>query len=236
MRDNSENGFRDFGPLGADNMRRQQGRSWELRASGPGATRRERVIYTGGLGKGNKGKGDAYASACTIACSIIGRGTVRGTIEWGTDGHANRAQFDWLHGTQIHVSGSAFDLIAELIPDALAQALDEDVNVTVGASIGYWSAGRLAPTLTEYIGAIDATPVELEVPAFAGRLHVASIVAPLVVGVRFLTATGGVALSAYSAADFVAGASVPVPNGATVVELTAGGGGGTFAAIFGLSL
>lgn len=243
MRSGDSN-FRDLGPLGADNMRRQQGRSFRLHTNttpgigvqpGQAPTTRERLIFTGGVGKGNEGIGDAYASACTLACSITGRGTVRGKIEWGTDGHSNTAYFDWLQGTVIHVAGAAFTLEAELVADAADEELAGDLDVTVGASIGYYAAGRRAPTRTLYGAAPPAGAVEIEITPFAAVLHVASNVAPLDVLAEFLNAAS-VVLTAYTETDFAAGASVPVPNGAVAVRLTAPVGAQVFAAVFGLSL
>jgi len=243
MRD-VDTGFRRLGPLGAANMRRQQGRSFRLHTTttpgiglqpGQAPTTRERLIYTGGLGKGNEGTGDAYASACTLACSITGRGTVRGKIEWGTDGHSNVVFFDWLQGTVIHVAGSAFTLEAELVPTAAEELLADDLDVTVGASIGYYAAGRRSPTRTLYGAALAAGAVDIEITPFAAVLHVASDVSPLDVLAEFRDAAG-VVLTVYTEADFIAGASVPVPNGAAVVRLSPPVGARVFAAVFGLSL
>lgn len=228
-------GFEEAGPLGSTNMRRQQGRSFLLTNDPERPLLRERLIFTGGVGKGNKGVGDAYASACTIACSRGGElGTVIGTIEWGTDGHSNVAYFDWLNGTCIHVGGSAFTLTAELVPDGANEAIAENTSVTVGASIAYYAASRRPPTRTIYAPLAGLGPVELEVPSFASVLHVASTITPLVVQVEFLSGAG-LLLSLYTATAFGNGSSVPIPNGAKTVRLT-GAGAQLYAAIFGLSL
>ncbi len=231
-----DNEFRERGPLGSDNMRRQQGRSFNLTTlpDKPRAVR-ERLVFTGGVGKGNDGIGDAYASAVTIACSLIGRGTVVGLVEWGTDGHSNSAHFDWLNGTTIHVAGASFTVSAELVPDGSETALAEGLDVTVGASIAYWSAGRQHPTRTIYAPAGITSAVEVEIPAFASRLHVTANITPLAVTAEFLS-QGGIVLATYVTAAFANGASVPIPNGATEVRLTAGAAAEVFAAIFGLSL
>lgn len=216
-------------------MRRQQGRSFELTNILPKPCTRERLIFTGGVGKGNKGDGDAYASACTIFCSRDGRaGLVLGTVEWGTDGHSNVASFDWLNGTCVHVGGSSFTVTAELIPDPGADALAENLRVNVGASIAYYAASRLRPTRTIYAPLGGAGDVDVEVPAFASLLHVGSTVSPLAVTAQFRT-EGGLALATYPAAAFGGGASVPIPNGASIVRLS-GGGAQLYAAVFGLSL
>lgn len=233
---NDDRGLRDDGPLGANNMRRQQGRSFALSNAGNAPMTRERLIFTGGVGKGNKGDGDAYASACTIACSrdMQAPGTVLGLIEWGTDGHSNSAYFDWLNGTCIHVAGSSFCLTAELVPDRDAVAIAPGTTVTVGASIGYYAASRRPPTRTIYGPIAGPGAIDVEVPAFASVLHVASSITPLVVAVEFRT-PGGLILANYLAADFAAGASVPIPNGALLARLT-GAGAQVYAAVFGLSL
>lgn len=216
-------------------MRRQQGRSFKLSNVGPSPMLRERLIFTGGVGKGNKGIGDAYASAVSIACSRDGApGSVLGTIEWGTDGHSNTARFDWLQGTVIHVAGSAFTLTAELIPDKNEEALAPDLTVTAGASIAYYASSRQRPTRTLYAAGPIGGAVDVEIPAFAASLHLSSDVSPLAVAVEFRT-DGGLVLSTYLAADFAAGAFVPVPNGATFARFTTVGAQ-VFAAVFGLSL
>jgi predicted GNAT superfamily acetyltransferase len=121
------------------------------------------------------------------------------------------------------------------VPDRDEAALAAGLDLTVGASIAYWGAGRQQPTRTIYAPAAALGAVDVEIPSFASRLHVAADVTPLAVVAEFRS-QGGLVLATYVAADFAAGASVPVPNGAIEVRLTAGAAPSVFAAIFSLAL
>ncbi len=179
------------GPLGADNMRQQLGRSFKLRVGNspqqPGVAplnRNATLIFTGaGVEDQETGKaaGDAYASALSITCHLDmidapaepqpQPGNILGEIEWGTDGTSAKAQFDWKHGTVIQVSGSFVKLSAFLQGVPGLDPAEVVVEQTVGGHIGYYPVTRCLPTRTFILGAIAnaASSLLIRIPRFACR-------------------------------------------------------------------
>lgn len=190
-RSTNRDGWYRGGPLGLDNYRKQLGRSFEL---GDPLERTKCILLYCGATQNLAGDdtrraaGDAAASLISVSCTYRSHNeanadrplTVRGTIEWGTDGHQCVAQYDWLNGTVIQVSASFIKVVAQIVDtQALgdeAPTHDPDAICTVGATIGYWGAARLAPTLTQQVAlAGEAAPAPLPtavlaIPRFARRL------------------------------------------------------------------
>lgn len=182
--------YRD-GPLGLRNFRRQLGRSFVLCTNAQrdhetllflGATQNREV----GRGLDKRADGDAAASLVQISCTYESENDantarplqVRGQVAWGTDGHQCVADFDWVNGTIVQVSASFIKVTARIVDnfdaDDTVPTHDPAAAVRVGATIGYWASSRLAPTYTQQVRLVGASPVAPEVavaiPRFARRL------------------------------------------------------------------
>jgi hypothetical protein len=184
--------FRD-GPLGLRNFRRQLGRAFVLCTAAQKS--QETLLFLGATQNRDvnrldpRADGDAAASLVQISCTYEGVNEqnaarplqIRGTIAWGTDGHQCVAEFDWLNGTIVQVSGSFIKVSARIVDnfdaDDVLPTHDPLAAVRVGATIGYWAASRLAPTFTQQIR-LDGTPpllapvVAVAIPRFARRVWI----------------------------------------------------------------
>jgi hypothetical protein len=173
---------------------------------------------------------DQLASAATIACSVLRAQSflpsqrsilpsVLGHIEWGTDGAAHAADFDFLNGTTITVAGSAFRV------DVRIEADPADLGAVLAlCSIGYLSsspqpARRTLATLAPLApGASLVHPV----PAFASSLEVVRTADPLVLpslgsAIQVLVQdAAGTTIAALSTSDR---AVQRLPQGAAFVEV-----------------
>ncbi len=181
----------DQGPLGLDNYRQQLGRSFEL--GGPVEKLKQTLINTGAtqrtdprVSMAQRAQGDSAASLVQVTCTYRGENddnaarplTIRGQIDWGTDGHQSTAYFDWLNGTVVQVSASFVRVTAEVVGvmglEDEAPTFDEDALVTVGATIGYGGANRPPPTLTQQVryvqDGVDLPEAVITIPRFARRL------------------------------------------------------------------
>lgn len=195
------------GPLGADNMRQQLGRSFKLRVGnsptqlGAVPLNRDSILVFTGSGvedeETGKAAGDAYASALSITCHLDMIDTpvepqpqpadILGEIEWGTDGTSAKAEFDWKHGTVLQVSGSFVRMSAFLegVPGIQPPALEEQ---TVGGHIGYYPVTRCLPTRTFALGPIQGTGTAsdiIRIPRFACKAFFFPL--PFVAGVTDVT-------------------------------------------------
>lgn len=190
-RTKTEDAWFDQGPLGLNNYRRQLGRSFEL--GGPSGKLKETLVFTGATQRTDprvamaaRAPGDAAASLVQITCTYRGENTdnaarpltVRGQVDWGTDGHQSTAYFDWLNGAVVQVSGSFVRVTAEIVGvlsvEDTTPTFDPDAVVTVGATIGYGGATRPPPTLTQQVrlvqDGVDPPQAVLTIPRFARRL------------------------------------------------------------------
>jgi hypothetical protein len=182
------------GPLGTKNFRQQLGRSVELGDPSKYGNRMT-LVYTGATqvqgkaagGLSARAAGDAMASVVQVTCTYRGANaanvdrplTVRGRVDWGTDGHQSSSYFDWLNGTCIQVAGSFCQVVAEVV-DVYAGADEAPTHsttalVTVGATIALGASNRPAPTYTQQLRMLqDAAPAlptaTLQIPRFARRL------------------------------------------------------------------
>ncbi len=181
------------GPLGTRNYRQQLGRSVELGDPSKYGNRMT-LVYTGATqdtqhrdGLAARAAGDAAASILQVTCTYRGVNqanvtrplTVRGRIDWGTDGHQSSAYFDWLNGTCVQVAGSFCQVVAEVV-DVYAGADEAPTHsttavVTVGATVAFGAANRPAPTYTQQLRMLqDAAPAlptaTIAIPRFARKL------------------------------------------------------------------
>jgi hypothetical protein len=173
---------------------------------------------------------DQLAAAVSIACSLQRAQSftpadasilpaVVGRLDWGTDGAAHVAEFDFVNGTTIVPAGSAFrvDVRIESDPAELGAVL-------ALCSVGYLPSSRQPARRTL------STPAPLEpeativhqIPAFASQLEVLRAPDPLVLpslgaGVAVLVQdAAGTTIAALSTAGR---AVMPLPQGAAQVEI-----------------
>jgi hypothetical protein len=158
-----------FGPLGFENTRRQLGRSVLLTDTHTQDT----LITCAAQNHADLCIGDGLAQQTVITCTLsYGPGrqpdsvaTVLGRLEWGGDGHGYTVDFDWRQGTVIRPVGASFKLSAHRRISALAldgEPVPNNVDVNVGAWIGYGGATARSATLTQ----VAADGVALDVPPF----------------------------------------------------------------------
>lgn len=172
------------GPLGLENYRKQLGRSDEIGEPKPGK-RRVILVETGATQKhSGRAQGDAAASAISVTCTYKGvnaaNGTrplqIRGILEWGTDGHQAHAEFDWLNGTVVHVAGSFFRVMAELVDNESttdeAPTHSDEALANCGAFVAYYPSSRRPPTLTTQIRLLANAAAVVTIPAFARSLTI----------------------------------------------------------------
>lgn len=176
-----------YGPLGADNRRRQLGRSVLLKADtddvraqraatlvSTGATRANPVEARGRNVTGPS-LGESLAQEMVITCSKRLVGTIEGNskarvlghLKWGGDGHACEAFFDVLEGTTVRPVGSFARLDVELVEQLNGDEPTSDVEV--GAFIGYGaSLAHTSATLSDMATTTVPTPTaEFVIPPFA---------------------------------------------------------------------
>lgn len=224
------------GPLGLDNYRKQLGRSDILCTA---RQKNKAILLQAGATQNLRGDdtqravGDAAASAMQISCTYrpdndaaLARPLqVRGLIQWGTDGHQAESYFDWLNGTVIQVSGSFVRVIAEIVDNLGAgesePTHDPDAQVTVGATLGYWNAARLAPTLTQQLRLVGADPgpaAVVVIPRFARRLWWTG---PVLTDVQWAIGPGaGMTLGAVDPAGMLTRQGYERPGNATHLQIT----------------
>lgn len=168
-----------YGPLGADNRRRQLGRSVELLAdvSAPRAARFATLIYAGASRAERAGPsvGEALSQQMVITCSkeLLGtleansKARVLGHLTWGNDGHASEASFEILEGVTVRPVGSFARLVAELVE--CLDGAEPTTDVRVGAFVGYGESLATAPaTLSDYaVTTAPAPTASFFVPPFA---------------------------------------------------------------------
>ena len=216
-----------FGPLGADNRRRQLGRSVRLV---PGRKERETLVYTGAsrAEKGGPALGESLAQSAIVTCSksldpsraqqeanpTDLRARIEGVFKWGNDGHQAEARFDWLEGTTLRGSGAFFQVDAELVDELDGEPPTSSVKV--GAFVGYGQPLRAAQ-LTRRIVTDDETPVAaFDVPLFARQFTAWWSGASCVVD--FLS--GGTTLyTSFSLTIGSKGIPLTLPGGVTQVRL-----------------
>lgn len=167
------------GPLGADNRRRQLGRSQRLDPDGQ--IQRETLVQAGAVRKEERGPslGESLSQSLVISCSkrldpssaqeaanpTDLKARVEGVVSWGGDGHQCQARFDFLEGTTLRVSGSFVRVDAELVDE-----LDDTAPtsaVEVGAFVGYGQGYRGAQLTRRAVTTALATAAEFDVPEFA---------------------------------------------------------------------
>lgn len=213
------------GPLGANKIRRQLGRSIKLEASG-GKTRAEVLVFTGADAPDNfdLDYGDALASTCTITLAVIQQNVgadepeavIEGVVEWGTDGTSAAARFDWLNGGVVVVSGSSFKVSAELL------TIPEGRSVDVGAFIGYYTVPCCTARLTRVVAAPSILPI-------AHMSHAVLVQTDDATGavLQFMSNSGGTLplFGPHTVPAGPVGEPVPIPPGAASVVVTPVGAG-----------
>jgi hypothetical protein len=220
------------GPLGYENMRRQQGRSFDLGPAQEAPKNACRLVFTGSTDKGSqKPIGDSLASTMSLTCSIDTlagpAARVIGKVEWGNDGHATECLFDWVRGTVVQVCGAQATLSAELLPAEVGpQAeIDPTTLVRVGAFVGYYPATKCVPTLTQYAAVPAAGVVEFAIPNNACRVYVYRATVPAPAAPDFTATwltTGGAVLGALEAEAFRGGGAFgqPIPGASDRFAIT----------------
>lgn len=212
-----------FGPLGADNRRRQLGRSVVLEL---GEADRAKLLFASATRAESNGVsiGEALSQQMCITVSKRMLGTpeanskarVQGVLKWGGDGHQTEARFEWLEGVCVRPVGSSISLSAELVPELDGAA--PTVAVEVGAFVGYGAPARPA-VLCDYAVTTDEAPsATFEVPPFARAF---SLWANANVGIEWLDGTTVLYAGLGAAAQPLAtrGQSLSVPP-ATHLRLT----------------
>ena len=216
-----------WGPLGADKIRRQLGRSCRLEGDG-GKTRAEVLVFTGADSSESNALdiGDALASSCTVTLAILQQNVgvdepvavIEGTIEWGTDGTSASARFDWLNGGVLVAAASSFKVSAEIL------AIPPGRNVEVAAFIGYYTVPCCAGRLTRFAEAGVATVIPIA--------QMAQTIVPMTddatgAVLQFTAAASG-AIPIFGTLTVPAGlppAGIPIPVGAAAVIVTPVGPG-----------
>lgn len=180
-----------FGPLGADNKRRQLGRSFTLEL---GVREDATLVYAGAVRAehGGPSLGESLSQQMVITCTKALLGTleanskarVQGVLKWGGDGHQSVARFEWLEGTTVRVVGSFVSLVAELVEGL--DGSEPNTPVQVGAFVGYGGPRRPA-VLCDYGTTTEGAPtLTFEIPPFAQAF---TVWANANVGVEWLDGT-----------------------------------------------
>jgi hypothetical protein len=180
-----------FGPLGADNPRRQLGRSAVLELD---VEERVTLVRAGAVRAEKLGPslGESLSQQMVITTTkrLLGtlgpnsKARVQGVLSWGGDGHQSQARFEWLEGVTVRLVGSYVSLVAELVDGLDGSA--PNTAVEVGAFVGYGGPQRAA-TLCDYGTTTEGAPSLLfEIPPFASAF---TVWANANVGVEWLDGT-----------------------------------------------
>lgn len=187
----------EAGPLGTSNFRQQLGRSVDLGIPSKyglkqvllyaGATQRTGDKGAGREGLAGRAAGDSAASLLQVTCTRRSLNdadaarplTIRGRIDWGTDGHQATAYFDWMNGTILQVAASYIKVSAEVVASLGSGDTEPTFSTTalceVGATVGYSGANRPPPTLTQQLRLVPdgggvPQSVVVAIPRFARSL------------------------------------------------------------------
>jgi hypothetical protein len=173
---------------------------------------------------------DQLGATTTIACSLRRAQSftpaevsilpsVVGRLDWGTDGAAHVAEFDFINGTMIAAAGSAFrvDVRIEADPAELG-------SVIALCSIGYLpSKAQAARRTRSSPGPIAAlASVVHPVPAFASLLEVVRTADPFVapsIGFDVGVVVRDAALTPIAALTTAGAAVMRLPQGSAFVEV-----------------
>ena len=253
--ENAESVFAAHGPLGYKNYRRNLGRSAVLGTQPfpdgetPRAQETATLIYAGATGETNdpgKAKrplGDSLAYAMSITTSVVQENEVArlapprvvGTVKWGNDGHAQECDFDWHHGTVIHVAGASVEVSARLATNLQTGDLPAGLRTRVGAFVGYNPVSRCRPTLTLSQLSLATNDAFFAIPACCCAVEVYRAAAPGTYTLEWRDVAAGAVLGTVIAAS---PASDPFlkPGGAHILRVAGVGVGERITALFELTM